>query len=275
MLPATSPNTIHGLHSFNTPQPPATSNVLKAAHTIIQQTAKLPGCTSGATSDEIQHHRTALLECWSALATPSGCFHAEGEDTAIRPVVVGMQAIIEQSILQMLDEGQLAQVSVMFTTQKPPTPLCSAPDLVSDRQATPAVLNSSGCVDTITSRQHLLRKLIADPKVDMTSYYVDKHSENEQHYFDHFSCLHSTNFHPCHVNEIPDNLSGATYKLTTTNNQTHMFGIRFTQASVSSRQCTLFTDGEVGKKEMELVSKWVSSLSVKPEDTHSGQFMRS
>ncbi|MEH5891471.1 hypothetical protein [Enterobacter roggenkampii] len=137
---------------------PSTTNVLDYSKWVITHLNKLPGISADAEPEKIEAHRAALLNCFSEL-NATGRMTSEGEDAAIRPVVVGMQAIIEHTLLNQLDKGLIAKVEVIFTTKKPPTPLSSEQGALPDHLATPAVLNSSGCIDTITSRQNLLHKM--------------------------------------------------------------------------------------------------------------------
>ncbi|MCK7227213.1 hypothetical protein L8P27_05020 [Enterobacter asburiae] len=235
---------------------PATTVVLDYSKWVITHLKKLPGISADAGPEKIETHRAALLNCLSELKA-TGRMTSEGEDAAIRPVVVGMQAIIEHTLLAQLDKGLIAKVEMIFTTKKPPTPLSAEQGVLSDRLATPAVLNSSGCVDTITSRQNLLHKMIKYPQVEMSSFYAQKHPDNEQHVFDKFCDDNKGNFHSCHVESMPDELSGATYEITPCDGDKQLFGIRFTQASEASSKSTLFTDINC-EGEIELLFGWIA-----------------
>lgn len=262
MLPVTSSTAISASHS-STLEPNA-SNILDYSKWVIQNLKILPGMPSGATADNVEAHRAALLNCLSQLQS-SGRLKWEGEDTVIRPVVVGVQAIIEQTLLCLLEKGVIKEVAATFTTKKPPTPLSTAQGALPDSLATPAVLNSSGCIDTVTSRQQLLRKLITYPQVSMSSYYVQKHEAREQEYFDKFSENNATHFYAQQVAEMPEGLSGATYQITTIDGQEQWFGIRFSQVSAASGQCTLFTNIEL-EGEKDFLFNWIAANNqIKPD----------
>lgn len=235
---------------------PTTTNVMDYSKWVITHLNKLPGIPAGAEPEKIEAHRAALLKCLNELNT-TGRMTSEGQDAAIRPVVVGVQAIIEYTLSSQLAKGLIDNVSVIFTTKKPPTPLSSGPGELPDHLATPAVLNSSGCIDTITSRQDLLHKMIKYPQVSMSSYYAQKHPENEQCIFDNFGIENRDNFKSWQVKALPKELSGATYEVTTCGGSKQWFGIRFTQASESSSKCTLFTDPDC-EGEKERLFDWIA-----------------
>lgn len=226
---------------------------------VIQNLNKLPGITSDATVDEVEIHRAALQNCLSQLKS-NGRLTSEGPDISIRPIVVGVQAIIENTLLCLLEEDLITEVNIIFTTNKPPTPLSTAESALPDSLATPAVLNSPECLDTIASRQHLLHKLIARPEVSMFSYYVQKHNESEQGYFDRFCEKNAPQFNAQLVSDIPERLLGATYKIMTNDKQEQWFGIRFTQANMASKQCILFSNIEL-EGEKSLLFNWITKNS--------------
>lgn len=223
---------------------------------VTQNLIKLPGIASDATVDKVEQHRAALQDCLSHLSS-AGRIKLEGPDLSIRPIVVGVQAIFEHTLLCQLEKGLLKKVDVTFTTKKPPTPLSGAENVVPDCLATPAVLNSPGCIDTIISRQYLLRKLITCPEVSMHSYYAQKHDVCEQGYFDSFCEKNAPQFNARQVSEIPDALSGATYHIINHDNHEQWFGIRFSQASSSLNQCILFSDIEL-EGEKDFLFKWTA-----------------
>lgn len=261
MLPVTSSSVVNSGYRIPTyNQAPTTGNIFDISKNIIQNLSKLPGIAPGATFDEIEAHRLALLGHMSELQSV-GRLKSQGDDSVIRPVVVGLQAVVEHTLLQQLKARQIDTVSMTFTTKRPPTPLCSE-GTVPDNLATAEVLNSSGCIDTIISRQNLLRMLIAHPEVSMWSYYDQKQDENEQRCFDNFCTQNSRNFHHQQVEKVPDDMSGATYQIIMRDGSEHWFGIRFTQANQSASECTLFTNTDPGGEKSQLLS-WVAEQQAK------------
>ncbi len=257
MLPATSSSAIAASRFPTCDLEPAGADIIDCSRWVIQHLNKLPGIASEATADKVEAHRTALLDCLSRLHS-DGRMKSEGEDSVIRPIVVGVQAVTEYALLRQLEKGLIKEIAITFMTKKPPTPLSTAEGALPDSLATPAVLNSAGCIDTVTSRQHLLRKLITHPQVVMTSYYAQKHEASEQGYFDSFCRSNTLQFHAQQVGEIPDALSGATYQVTTNEGHEQWFGIRFTQVNQSSGQCTLFTNIEL-EGERALLGSWLDA----------------
>lgn len=260
MLPLTSTSSaVNKLHFPANELDPCMADIIVYSKWVIQNLNKLPGIPSDATADKVEIHRAVLQDCLSQLKS-AGRLKSEGPDISIRPIVVGVQAIIEHTLLCQLEKGLLKKVEITFTTNRPPTPLSTAESAIPDSLATPAVLNSPGCIDTITSRQQLLRKLITCPEVSMHSYYAQKHDVCEQGYFDSFCEINAHQFNARQVPEIPDALSGATYQIITNDNHEQWFGIRFTQASTSSSQCILFSDIEL-EGEKDLLFNWITKNS--------------
>lgn len=230
--------------------------LLSSATRIIDQLHKLPGIGSNATLAEVTKHRENLQLCISQLAV-TGRWNVEQDDALLRPIAVGLQAIIEHALLDMLQKEEIAKVMTIFTTQNPPTPLCSEPGVLPDSLVTVSVQHSPACVDTVISRQQTLKALLAHPSIDTWVFYAQpRPNPEEQTIFDENAMRYAPNFHHFHVSDgILENLSGATYRLTDQEGQDQWFGIRITQANQLSSQCILFTE-KGGINEIKDLLEW-------------------
>ena len=245
-------------HQVITVQPENTT--LATVNTLIEYLPKLPGAGDKASPEQIAQHRQNLHNCLSELDSTGRWMRDQG-NAVVRPVAVGMQAIVEHALLQDLAQNKIKDVSVIFTTQYPPTPLCSEINTLSTSLATPDVINSPGSYDTVISRQASLRSLIDQPGVDTWALYTKiRDDAGEQKIFDTIAASKGDRFHAINTNsELPESLSGATYVITALDGQKSVLGIRITQANEKEKQCVLFTE-KGGQKELKDLHNYIAQL---------------
>lgn len=252
-------------HQVITVQPENTT--LATVNTLIENLPKLPGVGNKASPEQIEQHRQNLHNCLSELDSTGRWMRDQG-NALVRPVAVGMQAIVEHALLQDLAQNKIKDVSVIFTTQYPPTPLCSELNTLSTSLATPDVINSPGSYDTVISRQASLRSLIDQSGVDTWAFYTRVREEDgEQKIFDTIAASKGDRFHAVNTNsELPESLSGATYIITALDGQKSVLGIRITQANEKEKKCVLFTE-KGGQQELEQINDYINQQA--PENQPS------
>lgn len=245
-------------HQVITVQPENTT--LATVNTLIETLPKLPGAGDKASPEQIAQHRQNLHKCLSELDSTGRWMRDQG-NAVVRPVAVGMQAIVEHALLQDLAQNKIKDVSVIFTTKNPPTPLCSNLNTLSNSLATPDVINSPGSYDTVISRQASLRALIEQPGVDTWALYTQTRDDaGEQKIFDTIAASKGDRFHAVNTNsELPESLSGATYVITALDGQKSVLGIRITQANEKEKQCVLFTE-KGGQQELKDLHNYIAQL---------------
>ncbi|MGI9275147.1 MAG: hypothetical protein ACR2PT_09935 [Endozoicomonas sp.] len=161
-----------------------------------------------------------------------------GNDKVTRPVAVSFQKAFEQSLVNMVDEEQVSQATAIIHTRKPSTPLCNPPG-----KALPETLNLSMREDmkrrkTIEDRTITLRRMARQgPPMDLYVAYIrdglQKRSSNEQEiYRREVNDEANTSLHdsPMTCTEMPDEIVGASYVITTKRGNTLYFGNNGIQA---------------------------------------------
>ena len=161
-----------------------------------------------------------------------------GNDKVTRPVAVSFQKAFEQSLVNMVDEDQISQVAAIIHTRKPTTPLCNPPG-----KALPETLNLSMREDvnrrkTIEDRTITLRRMARQgPPTDLYVAYVrdglQSRSPKEQEVY-RGEVTNETNVSlhdsPMVCTEMPDEIVGASYVMTTKRGNTLYFGNNGIQA---------------------------------------------
>lgn len=161
-----------------------------------------------------------------------------GSDSITRPVAVSFQKAFEQSIMNMVDESQVNQVAAIIHTRKPTTPLCNPPGKALKSTLSPAMYADDKRIKTIEDRTVTLRKMARNgPPVDLYIAYIhdglEKRSAPEQLiYKQEVNDKENTSLHDAEMacTEMPDEIVGASYVLTTKLGHTLFFAQNGVQA---------------------------------------------
>ena len=160
-----------------------------------------------------------------------------GTDKVTRPVAVSFQKAFEQSVLNMMDESNVTQVATIIHTRKPTTPLCTPPGKSLATTVHPSMQSDGIRRKTIKDRTITLRKMAKSAPVDLYVAYIrdglNKRTPEEQAVYraevgnsDNIS-LHDSEM-AC--TEMPDEIVGASYILTTKRGNSLYFGNNGKQA---------------------------------------------
>ena len=161
-----------------------------------------------------------------------------GNDKVTRPVAVSFQKAFEQSLVNMVDEDQVSQAAAIIHTRKPTTPLCNPPG-----KALPETLNLSMRGDvkrqkTVEDRTITLRRMARQgPPMDLYVAYVrdglqNRSPKEQEVYRGEVNDEANTSLHdsPMACTEMPDEIVGASYLVTTKRGNTLYFGNNGIQA---------------------------------------------
>ncbi|WBA80573.1 hypothetical protein [Endozoicomonas sp. GU-1] len=164
-------------------------------------------------------------------------------DKILRPIGVGMQTIIEQTLLKLIEERTVTRVMVLFHTKAPATPLVSPENTAPPEAMSIHMQGDSARAKTISDRTVTVRNLAKSDPEKVTLYIAypesgmqirdtkqqaiyQKEMANEQN-----KCLKDL---PLSHQSMPDNLVGASYIMTGTDadedSQPLYFGLRAVQA---------------------------------------------
>ncbi|WP_261423504.1 hypothetical protein [Serratia quinivorans] len=219
---------------------PLQSNVLDKIGQLIssQQISDLPGNSPGAS---IEVHRGNLQNCLQRLRSEN-IWDQQQSDANNRNVAVGLQAILENVLLNLLQENKANKLIIVVHTNNPPTPLCSdsssdmMPMMHRDISTNPA------CQSTVLSRRQTNNDFLAcGDQVDFYSLYTHPRKNDAEQQMFEGKVIENSNLFPIHVMDtLPEELSGATYQLVDVNGDRMVIGVRITQANVASKNCSLF-----------------------------------
>ncbi len=161
-----------------------------------------------------------------------------GKDEDTRPLAVNFQKAFEQSLLDMLDEKRLRQVIAIIHTPMPATPLCNPHGKHLVETLHPEVQRDPDRIKTVEDRTITVRRMarygsslslyITYPKGGL-----EKRSIAQQKiYLGELNDKNNTslNDNPLSHSSMPDNIIGASYLLTTPDNQTLFFSLVGKQA---------------------------------------------
>ena len=161
-----------------------------------------------------------------------------GNDEVTRPVAVSFQKAFEQSLTNMIDESQLKHAAAIIHTRKPTTPLCNPAGKALRQTMSAAMENDPGRIKTIEDRTVTLRRMAQNgPPMDLYVAYIkgglDKRSTQEQAiYRKEINNPDNPSLHDEEMacTEMPDEIVGASYVLTTKLGNTLYFANNGTQA---------------------------------------------
>lgn len=126
------------------------TQILHALHEV----EKVPGLQK-----EFTEIREAVLQVATELFK-NGEILSTGKDAEYRDTHVGLQAVVEFALTQLLKKGEISEVDVVIHTPMPPTPLCTH-DKISDGLVHPEIEEDPKRLCTVLSRITILRELLA------------------------------------------------------------------------------------------------------------------
>ena len=162
-----------------------------------------------------------------------------GNDEITRPVAVSFQKAFEQSLMNMIDEAQLSQAAAIIHTRKPTTPMCNPAGKALRQTMSVSMQDDPHRAKTIEDRTVTLRRMAQNgPPMELYVAYVkgglDKRSPEEQLiYKKEINDPANTSLHDEQMacTEMPDEIVGASYVLTTKLGHTLYFANNGTQAA--------------------------------------------
>ena len=160
-----------------------------------------------------------------------------GADNVSRPVAVSFQKAFEQSLVNMINESRITQVTAIIHTRQPTTPLCNPPGKVLTETLPPSMKSDTARRKTIEDRTITLRRMAKQPEIDLYVAYIhnglNKRSLEEQAiYRSEVSNPENTSLHDSEMacKEMPDDIVGASYVITTRQGHRLYFGNNGVQA---------------------------------------------
>ena len=161
----------------------------------------------------------------------------QGSDSQTRPIAVNFQRAFEQSIIKMINQGKVKQVTAIIHTDRPTTPLCHQPDLIQMDSLPESIQTDPKRLKTIKDRTQSVRLLARDRHINLYVTYTKsglyKRSEQELAIFkqetnDRRNIALKNKELSC--SSVPDDISGATYVLELANGEQLFFSLNGTQA---------------------------------------------
>ncbi|AMO57628.1 hypothetical protein GZ77_14185 [Endozoicomonas montiporae] len=161
-----------------------------------------------------------------------------GTDQETRPIAVSFQKAFEQSLVNMVDESHITQATAIIHTRKPTTPLCN-PAGKSLTATLPLTMQDDAMRrKTIEDRTITLRRMARSAPIDLYVAYVhdglNQRSPAEQAiYRGEVSNPENISLHDLEMacTEMPDDIVGASYVLTTKRGNSLYFGNNGKQAA--------------------------------------------
>ncbi|WP_263080411.1 hypothetical protein [Endozoicomonas sp. Mp262] len=168
----------------------------------------------------------------------SGTIEISGNDKNTRPLAVNFQKAFEQSLLDLLDEQQISSITAIIHTPQPATPLCNPPGRHLGESLHPEIKQDPQRIKTVEDRTITVRRMarygegvsmyIAYPKEGM-----NKRSPAQQDiYRSELKNTANTSLRdaPLSCTTMPEHIIGASYIITTPNNQKLFFSLVGKQA---------------------------------------------
>ena len=160
-----------------------------------------------------------------------------GADKVTRPVAVNFQRAFEQSLMNRINESTITQATVIIHTRKPTTPLCNPPGKSLTETLPPSMREDTGRRKTIEDRTITLRRMAKQPEIDLYVAYthggLNKRSPQEQAiYRSEVNNPENSSLHDSEMTckDMPDEIVGASYVMTTRQGHTLYFGNNGVQA---------------------------------------------
>ena len=161
-----------------------------------------------------------------------------GKDSVTRPIAVSFQKAFEQSVLTMVDEQLVSQVTAIIHTRKPTTPLCNPPGEALPQTMHPDMHCDPKRCKTIQDRTITLREMASRGKpLDLYVAYLEdglekRSAEEQKIYRQELANPKNTSLHdmPLTCSNMPDEIVGASYILKTSRGNSLYFANNGTQA---------------------------------------------
>ncbi|MFA6037463.1 MAG: hypothetical protein WC748_05010 [Legionellales bacterium] len=159
-----------------------------------------------------------------------------GDDSACRSIFVNLQAYIEQTFAELLEEGKIKTAVGIIHTPQPATPLCT------DGQITPGLVTDAISQDpvrlaTVLKRPKIVRKFLGAGGTLVTTYPEAGRSQRSAEQLVIFDGLRAQ--YPQHlldkplaIDALPRGMSGATYIVEDQQGNKSMFSIMAEQANI-------------------------------------------
>ena len=160
-----------------------------------------------------------------------------GTDQFSRPIAVTFQRAFEQSIINMLQKGNIQSATAIIHTDRPTTPLCNQSGKVNFDSLPQSIQQDPKRLKTIKDRTETMRLLARHKFIDLYVTYahggLKKRSQLEQIVFQsEVNNRKNIALHDVELScsEIPKQLSGATYILKLRNGEKLFFSLTSSQA---------------------------------------------
>ena len=145
-----------------------------------------------------------------------------GSDEKTRPVAVSFQKAFEQSVLKMIDEEQVSQVTAIIHTRKPTTPLCNPVGEALPQTMHPDMKCDPKRCKTVQDRTVTLREMAKKESLVLYVAYLkdgllQRSPEEQKIYRQELNNPANTHLHdtPLTCSNMPDEIVGASYILKT------------------------------------------------------------
>lgn len=168
-----------------------------------------------------------------------------GTDAQTRPVAVTFQKAFEQSVLNMMDEKKVTQVTAIIHTRKPTTPLCNPEGDAFPQTMHPDMKGDFRRSQTIKDRTATLREMAKKESLDLYVAYLEdglqkRSPEEQKEYRKELSNPINRSLHdiPLTCTNMPDEMVGASYVLKTSHGNKLYFGINGKQAIDATGETT-------------------------------------
>lgn len=184
--------------------------------------------------EKLQSHKIALIKEWNRLILKEGYVEFPPEDQEFRPLIGGLQGILEQYLCDELGNS-FTSIVCMIHTPQPATPLCTKGE-ISKELVAPSIEQDPMRLSTVKKRTVTLRDLlhkgcdvvIAYPKEGLAKRSLEQQDCYQQ----------ERNNYPVHLIDCPLNCEemknewiGATYIITCKNGEQYTYGVRQPQAN--------------------------------------------
>gem|GEM_PF-1029888 len=165
-----------------------------------------------------------------------------GKDEQQRPIFVSTQGAIENSLSSFLGQGKIKKVIGIIHTPTPATPLCTKEGEISEHLVHPSFAGDEKRCHTIYSRAHIIRSYlnrggilyVVYPKEGIFKRTPEQRGIYKQELLNHPYGLFDVPI----TEELPPDAVGATYFITTADDDKIMFSIKASQANApDDEQC--------------------------------------
>ena len=161
----------------------------------------------------------------------------EGPDPESRAIAVNFQSAFESTLLEALRNNRVQKAIIIMHTHMPTTPLCSPRENVLTESINASMENKPVLNKTIKDRTKTLREFAQLPNVDLYIAYakdglIQRTPPERANYLEAINDPKNTALHDVRLScsEIPDDVVGASYVLTTNQGDSLYFGLSGKQA---------------------------------------------